>query len=186
MSAFSCGLPSAFLQSICSDDVLIEVHTLQLVVRSLKELVTMLSLPLLLTITGFFLVLILLPVTLLFFSISFTLTLLYYPKIGVPLQQFERAGSAPKPRTQQEESHQEWATCQRISLSTKGSVLGCFPDPLSGVSWKPPPPFFKNWPIDPQVTIFTETTLSTIQEFHSRVFWNPEEPVCSWECEMAG
>ena len=55
------------------DDALNKVHTLQLVFRSLKELVTLLSLPLLLTVTVFFLVLVLLPMTLFIFSISFTL-----------------------------------------------------------------------------------------------------------------
>lgn len=90
----------------------------------------MLSLSLLLTITVFFLVLVLLPMTLCIFSISFTLTLLYYPKIGVHLQQFERAGSAPKPRTQQEESHQGWATYQNNFLEHKRWCIRLFSWPF--------------------------------------------------------
>lgn len=64
------------------------------------------------------------------FHFFHSLTLLYYPKIRVHLQQFERAGSASKPRTQQEESHQGWATYQNNFLEHKRWCVRLFSWPF--------------------------------------------------------
>jgi len=156
-----------FYSPFVLDDALNKVHTLQLVVRSLKELVTLLSLPLLWTVTVFFLVLVLLPMTLFIFSISFTLWLFFITlRSGCICNSLKEQSQPLNLEHSKKKATRDEPLIRVISLSTKGGVLGCFSDPLSGASWKPPPRLFLNWPIERSLgySIFWDYLI-----YHSRV-----------------